>query len=100
MRVIGTVVLAAGIAGAGLLYWLETHNAEPSLEELMPGYSKANSRVMGEYYGHAGEMMWELREGLARPDVQAGIVFGVAAIISVFCFRIAWVDKERGKDTP
>jgi hypothetical protein len=95
MRVIGTIVLAAGIAGAGLLYWLETHNAEPTLEDLMPGTSRANSRMMGVFYGHAGEMMWELREALARPDVQAGLVLAAAAIVSAICFRIAWVDGQR-----
>ena len=97
MRIIGIVTLVVGCVAAGLLYWLETRNAEPSLEELMPGYSRANSRMMGIYYGHAGQMMWEWRETLARPDTQAAIILVVAAIVAAGCFRVAFVDAERAK---
>ncbi len=97
MRIIGATILVLGLGAAGTLYWLETHSTEPTMEQLLPGYSAANSRVMGEYYGHAGEMMWEWREDLAQPGTQAGIVLVVAAIISAGCFRVAWLDAERAK---
>jgi len=64
----------------------------------MPGYSQANSRLMGIYYGHAGETMWEWREALGRPETQAVIVVFVAAIAAGICFRMAWVDAERARN--
>src|SRR5262249_32352901 len=73
MRRIGAAVLAAGVVSGALLYWIETRDAGPTMEELMPGYSRANSRLMGIYYGHAGQMMWEWRQGLAQPATQAAI---------------------------
>ena len=64
----------------------------------MPGYSKANSRLMGIYYGHTGQMMWEWREALARPDVQALLIVVVAGIVADICFRVAWLDADRARE--
>ena len=97
MRRIGAWILIAGLCAAGLVFWLETRHAEPSLDELLPGYSKANSRLMGIYYGHAGKMMWEWREALARPGVQAMLIIVVAVIASAVCFRVAWLDADRAR---
>ena len=95
MRRVGTWILVAGVASAVLLYWLETRRNEPAMEDLLPGYSKANSRLMGIYYGHAGKMMWEWREALARPEVQAILIIVTAAIAAAVCFRVAWLDEDR-----
>lgn len=97
MRRIGVLILIGGVLSAGLLYGFETHNAGPSLEELIPGTSRANSRLMGIYYGHAGRMMWEWREAVARPDAQALLIVIVAGIAAAVCFRIAWLDADRAK---
>ncbi|HKW01567.1 MAG TPA: hypothetical protein VJN96_17200 [Vicinamibacterales bacterium] len=99
MRRLGVLIAATGVLAAALLYFLETHNAGPSLEELIPGTSRANSRLMGIYYGHAGKMMWEWREALARPEVQAILIVLVAAIAAAVCFRVAWLDADRVKHT-
>jgi hypothetical protein len=50
----------------------------------MPGYSKANSRLMGIYYGHTGQMMWEWRSSCAARCAGALIVIvaGIAAATS------------------
>lgn len=64
----------------------------------MPGYSQANSRLMGIYYGHAGKTMWEWREALARPGVQAGLIVLVASVASAICFRVAWLDADRARE--
>ena len=98
MRRIGVLIVIAGLLSAGLFYGLETHNAGPSLEELIPGTSRANSRLMGIYYGHAGTMMWEWREALARPGVQALLIVLVAGIAAAVCFRIAWLDADRARE--
>jgi len=98
MRRLGGLIVIAGLCAAGLLYWLETRHAEPGMEELMPGYSKANSRLMGIYYGHTGQMMWEWREALARPDVQALLIVIVAGVAAAICFRVAWLDADRARE--
>jgi|SRR5579864_1360471 len=94
LRVVGVCVLALGLGTAGLVYALETRNAAPGMEDLVPGYSQANSRQMGIYYGHAGEIMWGWREDLARPGVQAAIIIAIASFVAVGCFRAAWLDAE------
>ena len=94
MRRIGSWILGAGLVAAALVYWLETRRDEPTMEELLPGSSKANSRLMGIYYGPAGKMMWEWREALARPEVQAILIIVTAAIAAAVCFRVAWLDDE------
>jgi hypothetical protein len=93
-RVVGVCVLVLGLGTAGLVYELETRNAAPSMEDLVPGYSQANSRQMGIYYGHAGEIMWGWREDLARPGVQAAIIIAIASLVALGCFRAAWLDAE------
>lgn len=99
MRRAATLVLVIGLASAGLLYWVETRNAQPGLEDLMPGYSRAASRQMGIFYGHAGELMWEWREALAQPDNQALIVAGLSVIIALACYRVAWLDEENARES-
>jgi len=97
LRAIGILILVIGFGAAGLLYFLETHNAGPSMEDLMPGYSEANSRQMGLYYGHAGELMWGWQEDLARPGAQAGIIIAVASLVALGCFRVAWLDAQEDR---
>ncbi len=99
LRLIGLGTLAAGIIAASVTYWLETRHVGPSLDELLPGYSRANSRQMGIYYGHAGKMMWEWREVLARPETHAALILVLAAVIGIGCLRVAWLDADRARDT-
>jgi hypothetical protein len=65
----------------------------------MPGYARANSRQMGVFYGHAGEVMWGWRQTLADPLTQAAIVIALAAIAAGICFRIAWLDAQHAKES-
>ena len=86
-----------GLGLAGIVYEVETRDAGPGMEALMPGYSQANSRQMGIYYGHAGEIMWGWREDLARPGTQAAIILVVASAVALGCFRAAWLDAEEAR---
>jgi hypothetical protein len=90
----GVGALVLGLGSAGLVYALETRDAAPRIEDLMPGYSQANSRQMGIYYGRAGEIMWGWREDLARPGTQAAIIVAIASFVALGCFRAAWLDAE------
>lgn len=98
MRRAGTLVLAIGLVSAGALYWLETRNAQPGLEDLIPGYSRNASRQMGIFYGHAGEVMWAWREWFARPENQALVIAGLAIVISLVCYRVAWLDDHNARE--
>ena|SRR5690348_13652812 len=98
MRRAGTLVLIVGLLSAGALYWIETRNAAPGVEELIPGYSRAASRQMGIFYGHAGEVMWAWRQWMAQPANQALIVAAVSVVVALACFRIAWLDEERARE--
>jgi uncharacterized protein YjeT (DUF2065 family) len=100
LRRAGTIVLAIGLLSAGALYWLETRNQQPGIEDLIPGYSRNASRQMGIFYGHAGELMWEWRQWFARPENQACLVAGLAIVIAAICYRVAWLDDEKARDTP
>ena len=50
------------------------------------------------YTGQFGELMWEARQALARPDTQAVIVVLLAVVIAIGCSRVAWVDDVRERD--
>lgn len=97
LRRAGTIILLVGLLSAGGLYWLETRNPGPSLDDLMPGYSAAASRQMGIMYGQAGILMFELRQQLERPAVQAGLIVAVSALLALGCFRVASLDDERAE---
>jgi hypothetical protein len=94
LRIMGALVLVFGLGTAGLVYAWETRDATPSMEDLMPGYSQANARQMGLYYGHAGEIMWGWQEDLARPGVQAGIIIAIASLVALGFLRAAWLEAE------
>lgn len=98
MRRAGTLVLVVGLLSAGALYWIETRNAQPGIEDLIPGYSRNASRQMGIFYGHAGEMMFAWKQWMAQPANQALLVAGASMLVALACFRIAWLDKEHAKE--
>jgi hypothetical protein len=91
LAIIGLLVLVIGLLSAAGVYWVGTRRADPTLDELLPGYSRANSRQMGIFYGHLGVMMWEWREDLARPDTQAILIAVVSGLVACGCFRLAWL---------
>lgn len=98
VRRIGWVVLAAGLALAAILYWIETRHAGPSMEELMPGYTRANLRQTGILYGRAGRTFWDLSQAVMRPEVQAIAIAVISTLVAIGCFRVAWLDDHPEED--
>jgi hypothetical protein len=96
LRVIGTIVLLLGMAGAGV-FWINAHPAGPPIDDLLPGYARAQSRGVGAMMGHFGLMMTEWQDTLALPGTQALIIATVSALFAAYFFRAAWVldDDER-----
>jgi len=95
----GAACLAAGTAAAGLLYWFETSHAGPSLEDLLPGTTAANTRQVGLLYGPAVASLWEIYQELKQPGGQACLVAAFAAVTAAGCFRAAWL-REQPDDAP
>ena len=88
-RIIGTVVLLLGIAGAGVVYWLGTRAPDYSDDLSMVGYNRAESRQMARLYGESGLMIEDLFNSLKRPGIQATIIATVTTLLAFGCFYLA-----------
>jgi hypothetical protein len=99
LRVIGTLVLVLGIAGACLFYVIEGHPAGPTMDELLPGYARASEREIGIQMGTFGVMLMEWQNALERPGTEAILIAAVSALFASYFFRAAWVldDDERDR---
>jgi hypothetical protein len=51
---IGVIVLALGIAAAGVVYWIGTRSPDLSNNLSMLGFNRAETRQMGQLYGKSG----------------------------------------------
>jgi hypothetical protein len=97
-RLTGALVLLVGLLGAGIYYWVEARPTGPSMEDLMPGYTRARERQMGIMMGQAGVLMAEWQDALELPGTQALIGVGVAGLFSLYFFRAAWVMDEEERE--
>ena len=88
-RAIGVIVLVAGLAGAGLFYWIQTRSLGPTMDDLMPGYSRKRERQMGIMMGSLGMTMMEWMDALKEPRTQAIIIAVVSVLAAVALFRVA-----------
>jgi hypothetical protein len=88
-RSAGICVLALGIAGAGLVYWLGTRAEDLSDNPDMLGFDRNENRQMGILYGKQGELMEEWTNALKEPKNQAGIILGAAVLVTIACFKFA-----------
>lgn len=89
LRRAGVIVLALGIAGAAVVYWLGTRSPDASDDLSMVGYNKAQARQMGQLYGKSGLLIDEWFEDLKQPGTQAIIIAAVSALIAGGCFYLA-----------
>ena len=99
MRRVGRVVLAGGVAGAAVRYWIVQRRADLSLDDTTAlGYSRSMRHGMDVMMGRSGELLTDVSTMLATPFGQALVVLVGAAIIAAYFFRVAWVidDDERG----
>jgi flagellar basal body-associated protein FliL len=86
LKMIGLIVLALGLGGAGLIYWLGTRSPDVMNDLSMVGYNKAQRRQMGQLYGKMGTFTEDLYDDLKRPSTQAKIIVGISALIAASCF--------------
>ena len=89
LRIIGVAVLFVGLACAGAIYWIGTHSAEPSEDELLSGNARAESHQMELLYGKMGLLTMELSDELKRPGTQALLIAAVSILTAAGCFYFA-----------
>jgi hypothetical protein len=98
-RIIGVIVLALGVAGAGIVYWLGTRSPDLSDDLSMTGFNRAEERQMGMLYGKQGELIEDWSNDLKQPGTQAVIIAAASVIIASGCFyfaRLSDQDDETG----
>src|ERR1017187_970676 len=89
LRMIGLIVLALGIGGAGILYWLRTRSPDLSNDLSMVGYNRAETRQMGQLYGKSGLLIEQWSNDLKQPGTQAVIIVVLSTLITAGCFYFA-----------
>jgi hypothetical protein len=103
LRVIGWIVLASGVAGAAMLYWIQTRSADLALNDMTAlGYTRSLRHGMGVMMGPFGLMLTEWQEGVMSPIGQALVIATCAALAAGYFFRVAWVldaDEKEGHGT-
>jgi hypothetical protein len=97
LRIVGGVLLALGMAAAGLVYWLGTREPDLSNDPSMQGFNRAEQRQMGQLYGKSGLLIDEWADELKQPDTQAILIlifFGLAGAGCIYFARLMDVDEE------
>lgn len=97
LRRTGAIVLAAGIAIAGFIYWRGMRADDSRLDEFSQTQARAQERQMGIMYGRSGVMAEDLTEALKRPQTQAELIAGISALIAAGCF---YLGRSSGSESP
>jgi hypothetical protein len=97
LRIVGTLVLMLGIGG-GVFYWSQSGPVD-ALEDVLPGYERAETREIGIQMGATGVILMDWRKTLGTPGAEAVMIAGGAALFASYFFRVAWVldDEERDR---
>ena len=89
LRMIGIIVLALGIGGAGTVYWLGTRSPDLSDDPSMLGFNRPKERQMGLLYGKMGTLIEDWSEDLKHSGTQAEIIVGFSVLVAGGCFYFA-----------
>jgi hypothetical protein len=88
-RISGWVILAAGLIGAGMVYWLGTRGPDYSDNPEMAGFNRSEERQMGMLYGKQGQLLEDFDNWLKQPGTQAILIVAAAAMVAAGCFYFA-----------
>jgi hypothetical protein len=97
LRLIGIIVLALGISGAGTVYWLGTRSPDLNDDPSMLGFNKREHRQMGLLYGKMGTLVEDWSEDLNRPGTQAVLILGFSALVAGGCFYFSRLLESEDK---
>ena len=89
VRLAGLIVLALGIASAGVVYWIGSRSADLRDDPSMSAYYKTQARDMRLMSGKTGEIMDDFSNDLQQPGTQAVLIVGFSAAITGGCFFVA-----------
>jgi uncharacterized protein YjeT (DUF2065 family) len=88
LRLIGILVLAAGLISAGLVYWLGNRAGNARLDQYEEARIRAETRQMQILYGTSGGLTEDLTNALRRPGAQALLIAVVSGMIAAGCFYL------------
>jgi hypothetical protein len=92
LRATGWFVLASGLAGAAVFYWVKARSADAVLNDVTAlGYTRSLQHGVGVMMGQFGVMLTEWQEGLTSPIGEALMIAIGAALVAGYFFRVAWV---------
>jgi hypothetical protein len=101
MRASGWTVLAAGLVGAGLRYWVMMRDADLELDDTTAlGYSRSLQHGMDMMMGKSGQLLTDMANLLTSPLGEALVIVACAALLAAYFFRVAWViehDERPGR---
>jgi len=100
LRLAGWLVLALGVGGAWLLYWLRTRAPDVLDDPSMSGFDRAQTRQMGELYGTMGLLTKQFLDAIRQPGTQSQILAAAAILVALGCFHFArLLGREEEPDT-
>jgi hypothetical protein len=88
------LVLACGIAGGALFYWVQTRSAVPQIDEGAAGYARAQEHQMRLMMGPLGVTLMQWMDALTGPGIQALLIVAFSGFIAYMCFRHARFPAE------
>jgi hypothetical protein len=94
LRLAGRLVVICGVTAAIVVYWIQSRNQAPELDELTAGFIKARDRQLGQLMGPLGVVMNQWVDVLQRPLSEAILIVAGAAAIAWICFRLAETADE------
>ena len=100
LRIVGILVLAIGVVGAGLFYWIQVRSAAPSMDELFPGYSRNRSRQLGILMGSMTVTLVGVVDALKDPFTESVIIVAASACVALIFFRLASVMDQSNRHLP
>src|SRR5580692_7210315 len=89
LRIAAAVVLALGVFGADLVYWLETRSVDSPDPLPVLGEDKAVTRRTEMLFGHQTILLDEWERDLKRPGTQVVIIVVTAALVAGGCLYFA-----------
>jgi hypothetical protein len=98
LRFIGSGVLVLGLTFAYLFYRVQSQTTEPTIDDLLPGYSERQARQTGILMGSFVVSLLQGADKLKEPYTQALIIAGVSVLVAILCFRVAWLMDRPADD--
>jgi hypothetical protein len=100
LRAIGWFVLASGLVGAAVFYWIKARTADPVVDDTTAlGYTRSLQHGMGVMMGPFGAILTEWEQSLMSPIGQALMIAICVVLVAGYFFRVAWVLDAEEEDS-